>query len=59
MSNVDKLADAGLVDPGRLSDEHRDIIENQLSEEEITVLVSVQHKFDDAGSMHAASGVVF
>ena len=59
MSNVEKLAEAGLVDPSQLSDEHREIIENELTEEEISALVSVQHKLGDEGSMHGASGIFF
>jgi hypothetical protein len=58
MSNVDKLVEAGLVDPSQLSDEHREIIENELTIEEIDALVSVQHKLGDDGSMHA-SGIFF
>ena len=59
MSNVEKLADAGLVEPSRLSEEHRNIIENELTDEEIDALVSVQHKLGDEGSMHHASGFFF
>jgi hypothetical protein len=52
MSNVDRLAEANLIDPERLSDEERDIIENQLTVEEVDSLLSVQDKFGGRGSMH-------
>ena len=56
MSNVSKLSDAGLIDPSQLSDEHKDIIENQLSDDEVTSLISVQNKFGGVGTMHSEAG---
>jgi hypothetical protein len=52
MSNLDRLVDAGLVDPERLQEEQARIIEEELSDAEIDALVSVQRKFGGAGTMH-------
>ncbi len=59
MSNVAKLAAAGLVQPDQLSDEHKDIIENHLSAEEVDALLSVQTKLGGVGSMHGPTTNVF
>lgn len=52
MSNVQRLAEVGLVHPGYLTPEQRDIIENQMTNEEIDSLLSVQQKLGGVGSMH-------
>ncbi len=59
MSHVDTLAEAGLVDPSQLSQEHKDIIDNQVSDAEVSALVSVQAKLGGAGSMHGPHSSVF
>jgi hypothetical protein len=52
MSNVDRLADANLIDPRRLNERDRQVIENELTNEEVESLLSVQEKFGGRGSMH-------
>ena len=52
MTNLEKLAKAGLVDPKRVSQAHQDVINNQLSNEEVSALISTQQKFGGQGSMH-------
>jgi hypothetical protein len=53
MSNVDKLAAAGLLDPGRVSDEQQGIINNDLSDAEVDALISSHQKLGGEGSMHS------
>ena len=54
MTNLEKLAKVGLVDPKRVSQAHQDIINNQLSDEEVSALISTQQKFGGQGSLHGA-----
>jgi hypothetical protein len=49
MMSVDKLAAAGLVDPKRLTKEHKDAI-NNLTPQEVDALVSAKQKLGGTGS---------
>jgi hypothetical protein len=44
MSKVKKLVDAGLVDEQELTDEHKQTIENEITTEEIEILLQVGKK---------------
>jgi hypothetical protein len=55
MTNLDRLAKAGLLDPKQVSQAHQDIINNQLSNEEVSALISTQQKFGGQGSMHCVT----
>jgi uncharacterized protein YjgD (DUF1641 family) len=55
MTNLEKLAKVGLLDPKRVSKQHQDIINNQLSNEEVAALISTQQKLGGKGSMHSES----
>ena len=52
MTNLEKLANVGLVDPKRVSKQHQDIINNQLSNEEVAALISTKQKLGVQASMH-------
>ena len=52
MTNVEKLAKVGLLDPKRLTQAHQDVINNDLSPEEVAALISTQQKLGGQGSMH-------
>ena len=41
MSNVKKLVDAGLVDEKELTDEHKQTIEQEITTEEIDIIIRV------------------
>jgi hypothetical protein len=49
MMSVDKLAAAGLVDPKKLTKEHKDAI-NKLTPQEVDALVSAKQKLGGKGS---------
>jgi hypothetical protein len=51
MSKVKMLVDAGLLDEQELTDEHKDMIENEITVEEIEIIVRVGKKFVDHPSM--------
>jgi hypothetical protein len=44
MSNVKKLVDAGLVDEKELTDEHKQTIEQEITTEEIDIIIRVGQK---------------
>lgn len=41
MSKVKKLVDAGLLDEQELTDEHKQVIENEITIEEIEIIIRV------------------
>jgi hypothetical protein len=45
MSNVDRLAKAGVLNPDVLSPEHKDFINHELTAEEVNDLIKVGEKF--------------
>lgn len=47
--SVEKLAAAGLVDPKKLTKEHRDVIA-KLTPQEVDALISAKQKLGGAGS---------
>ena len=49
--SVDKLAAAGLVDPKKLTKEHKDAI-NKLTPQEVDALVSAKQKLGGKGTLH-------
>ncbi len=53
MSNVQRLADAGLLDPARVPDHQKAVIENDLSDAEVDALISSHQKLGGEGSMHS------
>jgi hypothetical protein len=57
MSKLDRLVEAGLVDLEQVTDEQVMIIEEQLTEGEIDVLVTVQEKLGGQGTMHGVREV--
>lgn len=59
MSNVDTLASVGLVDKAKLSKEHQEIIDTQVTAAEVDALVSVQKKLGGDGSMQGPHSSVF
>ena len=52
MTNLEKLAEAGLLEPDQVSDSHKDIINNELSDAEVDGLISAHQKLGGGGSMH-------
>jgi len=44
MSKVKKLVDAGLLDEQELTDEHKQVIENEITIEEIDIIIRVGKK---------------
>jgi hypothetical protein len=44
MSKVKMLVDAGLLDEQELTDEHKQVIENETTPEEIAVIIRVGNK---------------
>jgi hypothetical protein len=51
MSKVKMLIDAGLVDEEELTDEHKEMIEKEITIEEIDVIVRVGKKFSNHPSV--------
>jgi hypothetical protein len=55
MSNVERLHQAGILNPDALSDHQKDFINQQLSPEEVEDLVRVGGKFRDYCKKHKGS----
>jgi hypothetical protein len=53
MTNLEKLANVGLLDPKRVTQAHQDVINNDLSPEEVAALISTHQKLGGQGSMHS------
>jgi hypothetical protein len=54
MTNVERLAQVGMLHPGHISDEQTDIINNQMSDQEIEALLSTHAKLGGVGTMHGS-----
>jgi hypothetical protein len=54
MTNVERLATVGIVHPGHLTDEHVDVINNQMTDQEIDALLSTHAKLGGVGTMHGS-----
>jgi hypothetical protein len=52
VSNVDRLAQVGLIKKNELTEEHKKIIDDELTTEEIDALIRVRNKFNQECSMH-------
>ncbi len=44
MSNLERLVEAGVLDPKGLSEEHMHVINSQMSNDEITALINIKKK---------------
>jgi hypothetical protein len=52
MSNVDRLHHAGVLDPGVLSQEHKDFINHHMTHEEVEHLIKGGHKLAEYARKH-------
>lgn len=52
MSNVDRLRQAGIIDPDALSAEHKEFINRELTEEEVESLIRGGRKLADYARHH-------
>jgi hypothetical protein len=57
-TNVDKLVEAGVLDPHRhtLSDQHRNIINNEFTDDEVDALISMKNKLGVGNFTHEDGG---
>ena len=57
MSNVDRLSQAGLLDPDALSSDHKDFINQELTSEEVESLIKGGQKLANYARHHHIASI--
>ena len=57
MSNVDRLSQAGVLDPDALSPDQKDFINRELTSEEVDALIKGGHKLADYARRHHIASI--
>jgi len=56
MTNLEKLEKAGVIDSQHLSQDHKDVINTKMTDEEVAALISIKAKLEGAGPRNPTPG---